>query len=409
MTPEQIQDFMDAYPTLSPWGMGAGMVVIGVLVFINARYLIGRGLVYVASRTESRYDDIVVSELHPFRFAWIAPLLVIHYFANLLPTGGDIVRQVVLFGILWLVVITVNSLLKAANTIYESSHFYRGEPIQGYLDLGKIALILVAIILTISLFTRKSPAVLLGGLGAIMAILLLVFRDTLMSFVASIQIQSNDLVKEGDAVEVPSYGADGVVLNMALHTVTIQNWDKSLSMIPTHKLLDTPYKNWRGMLESGGRRIKRSVHIDLNSIRFCDPDMIARLEQIGLIRGSLQARLAEIEEWNRSHNASPDDPIEGRQLTNLGVFQSYVISYLKSRPDLHQEGMTLLVRQRAPSPVGIPLEIYAFTKTVVWADFEAIQAEIIDHMLAAMPQFGLRVFQEPTGLDFQAWLGPEHG
>jgi len=238
-----------------------------------------------------------------------------------------------------------------------------------------------------------------------MALLLLIFRDTLLSFVASVQIQSNDLVKEGDWIEVPSYGADGDVINISLHAVRVQNWDKTITAIPTYRLLDTPYKNWRGMQESGGRRIKRAGHIDLNSIRFCDQEMIERFRQIELVRDYVEVKLADAAQWNEAHRVGAENPFNGRQLTNMGVFRAYVINYLRGRPDVHQEGMTLLVRQLAPSPTGLPLEIYAFTKTVEWPKYEAIQADIFDHLVAAMGQFDLRVFQEPTGMDFQTLAG----
>jgi miniconductance mechanosensitive channel len=401
MSMETIQTWLDQNPELAPWALAGGAIVLGVAVFLIARYLIARLLVYLAKRTENKYDDIIVAELHPFRFAWIAPLLVIYYVAGLLPDATDVVRQVVLFLILWLAVFTLNSLLNAVNAIYEASEWYRGQSIQGYLDLGKVILLLVGVILSISLFTDRSPWVLLSGLGAVMAVLLLVFRDTILSFVASIQIQSNDLVREGDWIEVPSYGADGDVLNIALHTIRVQNWDKTITVLPTYKLMEVPYRNWRGMSESGGRRIKRAIHIDLNSIRFCDAEMLARFKKIDPVKGFIESREAEMGQWDLEHDPPPQDPSTGRQLTNIGVFQAYVDSYVRGRPDLHQEGMTLLVRQLAPSPNGLPLEVYGFTKTVDWAEYEAIQADIFDHLLAALPQFGLRVFQQPTGSDFQ--------
>jgi len=384
-----IQAWLDLNSMLAPWVLGGAAVILSMVVFLITRYFIARGLVYLAERTENKYDDIVVEKLRPFRFAWIAPLLVIYYFASLLPEAAEFIRQAVLFLILWLVVITINSLLNAVNAIYEASDLYRGQSIQGYLDLGKIVLVVVSVILTASLFTGESPVVLLSGLGALMAILLLVFRNTLLSFVASLQIQSGDLVKEGDWIEVPSYGADGDVINIALYTVKIQNWDKTITMIPTYKLLDTPYKNWRGMQESGGRRIKRAIHIDLNSVKFCDQEMIERFSKITLVRDCVEARSVDSE----------------RRLTNMSVFRAYVINYLKSRPDVHHEGMTLLVRQLAPGPNGLPLEVYVFTKTVVWTEYEAIQADIFDHLVAAVPQCDLRVFQQPTGMDFQALAG----
>ena len=402
---ENIQTWANLNPTLAPWAFSGAAVLLSLVVFLIARYFIARGLIYLAERTESKYDDIVVKELRPFRFAWLAPLLLIYYFANLLPEAATFIRQIAMLLILWLVVITLNSLLNAVNAIYEASPSYRGLSMQGYLDLGKILLVLVAIVLTASLITGQSPLVLMSGLGALMALLLLLFRDTLLSFVASIQIQSNDLVKEGDWIEMSAFGADGDVINIALHTIKVQNWDKTITVIPTYKLLDTPFKNWRGMQESGGRRIKRAIHLDLNSIRFCDQEMLERFGKINLIKDHIADELAAIEQWNQEHDASLENPFNGQQITNVGVFRAYVVNYLGSRPDLHQQGMTSMVRQLAPSPAGLPMEIYVFAKTVVWTEYEAIQADIFDHLLAAVPQFDLRVFQQPTGVDFRALSG----
>jgi miniconductance mechanosensitive channel len=407
MTFEMFQAWMAQNPGLAPWALGGGVVILSLVVLVIARYFIARGLTYLARRTESKYDDIVVEELQPFRFAWIAPLLGIYYFASLLPETATLVSQVVLFLILWLVVITCIALLNALNAIYQVSDLYRGHSIQGYLDLGKILLILVGLILTVSLFTGQSPLVLLSGLGAVMAILLLVFRDTLLSFVASVQIQSHDLIKEGDWLEVPSYGADGDVVNMTLHTVRVQNWDKTFTVIPTHKLMETPYKNWRGMQESGGRRIKRALHIDLNSIQFCDQEMVERFKKIDLVKDYMEAKLADIEQWNTGRDVSVENPLNRRQLTNLGSFRAYIEAYLRNHDLIHKERMTFMVRQLAPGPTGLPLEIYVFTKTVLWTEYEAIQADIFDHLVVAAPQFDLRVFQEPTGMDYWALPAPQ--
>jgi miniconductance mechanosensitive channel len=407
MTFEVFQAWMARNPGLAPWALGGGVIILSLVVLVIARYFIVRGLTYLARRTESKYDDIVVEEVRPFRFAWIAPLLMLYYFASLLPDTVRLISQVVLFLILWLVVITLIALLNAVNGIYQASDLYRGHSIQGYLDLGKILLILVGLILTVSLFTSQSPLVLLSGLGAVMAILLLVFRDTLLSFVASVQIQSHDLIKESDWLEVPSYGADGDVVNMTLHTVRVQNWDKTFTVIPTHKLMEAPYKNWRGMQESGGRRIKRAIHIDLNSIQFCDQEMVESFRKIDLVKDYIEAKLADIKRWNTERDVSMENPFNGRQLTNIGTFRAYIEAYLRNHDLIHKEGMTFMVRQLAPGPTGLPLEIYVFTKTVVWTEYEAIQADIFDHLVVAAPQFDLRVFQEPTGVDFRALAAPQ--
>jgi miniconductance mechanosensitive channel len=400
MTAEDVQALIDLDPSLMPWALGGAVAIMSVMVFLVARYFIARSLVYLSLRTDNRYDDVIVEKLRPFRFAWVAPLLVIYYLAGLLPEGAQFIRQVVLLLILWLVVITINSILNGVNAVYEASEVFRGVSIQGYLDLAKLVLVVAALVVTASVFTGQSPVVLLSGLGVVMTLLALMFRDTILSFVASIQINSSDLVREGDWIEMPSYEADGSVMNISLHTVKVQNWDKTITVIPTYKLMETPFRNWRGMEESGGRRIKRAIHVDLNSIKFCDRATLERFSDIDLVRGYLEAKLSAFEQTG-SGPVSVDGASSTPQVTNMQVFQAYVTNYLKGRPDLHQEGMTLLVRQLDPGPTGLPLEVYAFTKTVDWQEFEAIQAEITDHLVGALPQFDLRVFQEPSGADFR--------
>ena len=325
-------------------------------------------------------------------------MLLTFYLSGWFPEAADFLRDLILMRMLWLTVVTLIGLLTAVNIIYEAGQSYRGLSIQGYLDLGKMLTITVGLILTVSQITGRSPVALLSGLGAIMAVLVLIFHDTLLSLVASLQIQSQDLVREGDWIEMPAYEADGDVISIALHTVKIRNWDKTISVIPTYRLLDTPYRNWRGMTESGGRRIKRALYIDLNSVRFCDEEMISRSEDIDLVKEYVMRHLGGLQ---TGQDARDPDLCAGHELTNAGVFRAYMTAYLKSREDLHQEEMTLLVRQLDPSPTGLPLEVYAFTKTTQWAAYEVIQAEIFEHLVAAAPSFGLRVFQQPTGSDFQ--------
>jgi len=402
-----IAAWLAQHPTWGPWALAAALALSSAVVFLIARYLIANALVYLARRTANKYDDIIVEKLRPFRFAWIAPLLLVYRFAGLLPQVAEPVREVVLFLILWLVIVTLSSLLNGVNAVYEASGFYRGESIETYTDLARIVLVLVGVIVSVSMLTGKSPLALLSGLGAITAVLLLVFQETILSFVAGLRIQSNDLLREGDAIEVPSYDADGEVLNISLHTVRIQNWDKTLTVIPTHKLIEVPYKNYRGISETGARRIKRALHLDVSSVRFCDAELIERLSNIDLLQDYMRGELNELEQWNREHRVNPKSPVNARQLTNLEAFRAYVIQYLKSRPDIRQDGLTLVVRQLDPAPTGLPLEIYAFTKTSDWEKYEAIQADIFSHLLATVPQFGLRVFQEPSGMDLQGLLARE--
>jgi miniconductance mechanosensitive channel len=398
MTPSDILQWIEQNPLLG----FVAILALSVVLFFIARSIVARGLIYVTNRTENKYDDIIVKNLHPFRVAWIVPLVVLYAFAYLLPEYRIILEKTILFLILWVLAITVNSVITAFNEIYESSPSYSGVSIQGYLDIAKILLILVGIILSISLITGESPTVLLTGLGALTAVLLLVFRDTILSLVASIQISTHDLVKEGDWLEVPSYDADGDVINMSLHTIKVQNWDKTISIIPTYKMVDVAYKNWRGMQESEGRRIKRSISIDMASIKYCDSEMIARFKKFDLLKGYLDAKLTEIAAYNKERGIDTSIPLAGRQLTNVGTFRAYMEAYLRNQEAIHKEGMTFLVRQLAPGPTGLPLEIYVFTTTTDWVVYEGVQADIFDHLLAAASYFDLRVFQQPTGRDFAA-------
>lgn len=393
---------IEQWVTAQPLNASLVLTAIVILSYVLARFVIARGIIYITTRTQSRIDDILVRHIRPVRLAFLAPLIVLYYAVGPFQENYSIVRTFVLFLVLWLSVVTVNATLDASNEIYETSPNFKGVSIQGYLDIVKILLVFVGVILSVSLFTGKSPVVYLTGLGAITAVLLLVFQATILSVVASVQISTNDLVKEGDWIEVPSYGADGDVINMNLHNIKVQNWDKTITVIPTYKMVEVAYKNWRGMTESGGRRIKRSITIDMGSIKFCELDELKELQKIDLISEYLENRLGSVQDYYNLHAAEIDSPLDGPQVTNVEIFRAYIAAYIRSRDDIHQEGLTFLIRSLAPARDGLPIEVYAFTKTTAWAEYEAIQAEIFDHLLAAVHAFDLRVFQEPTGMDFSA-------
>ncbi|MBN2502006.1 MAG: mechanosensitive ion channel [Anaerolineales bacterium] len=384
-----------------------GVVALSLAVFFVARRIVARALYLFAEHTETKVDDIVVEELKPYRFAWIAPLLVLYYFTYLVPEYQQTAQDIILILILWLVLITVSALLDGVNVIYESRKSFTGVPIKGYLDLAKIFFYAVGAILTVSKLTGESPVVLLTGLGALTAVLLLIFQNTILSFVASIQMSANDLVKEGDWIEVPSYSADGDVIDITLHSIKIQNWDKTISVVPTYKMMDVAFKNWRGMQASGGRRIKRSINIDLGTIKFVDEEMAARFKKYDLIKAYLESKEAELAEYNQVNQIDNSVLVNGRRLTNIGTFRAYVTAYLHSQADkIHTQGdLTLLVRQLDPGPTGLPIELYLFTKTTAWAEYENIQADIFDHLLSVVPEFDLKVFQNPTGDDFSNLAG----
>jgi miniconductance mechanosensitive channel len=379
------------------------LIALSAILFVFTRYGIARWLTSLAGRTSSRYDDILVRNLRPNRMAWLAPLAVVYTNAYWFPAQQNLIAKIALFLILWLAVVTLTSLLNAINEIYESRSNYNGVSIQSYLDITKILIVLVGLILSITLLTGESPVVLLTGLGAITAVLLLIFQNTILSLVASIQIVANDLIKEGDWIEVPSYEADGDVVNINLHTIKIRNFDMTYSIIPTYKIVDVAYKNWRGMKESGGRRIKRSVSVDMISIKFCNPEMLSQLRKIDLLDPWLSGKIASLEAYQREHSDHFDSPLDGPQITNIEIFRAYIQAYLKSRPDIVNQGMPFLVRVLEPNPTGLPIELYVFTNTTEWEKYEGIQAEIFDHLLAAAQAFDLRVFQEPTGLDFSSF------
>jgi len=385
MIPTFFQTWLDSNP-INPT---IAVVVGALLVFLIARFVVARGLIYLTTRTQNKWDDILVKHLHPYRLAWVAPLVVFYLFAYLWPEAESLVETGSLFLIVWLVVLTFTSMLSAVNLIYESRATYTGVSIQGYLDLGKIVFLAVGAILSVSLITGQSPVLLLSGLGAIAAVLLLIFHDTILALVASIQIAANDLVREGDWIEVPGFNADGDVTNISLHSIKIQNFDKTFTVIPTYKLMDVSFKKWRGMSQAGGRRIKRSIFIDIQTIRFCDQVDMERLNKLGLLKDYIPTR-----SWSPD-GASPEKP----RSTNVGAFMAYIEAYLRSRPDMHKD-MTLLIRHLDPGPNGLPIEIYVFSNTTVWEQYEAIQASIFDHLLAVIPEFELRVFQQPTGKDF---------
>ncbi len=394
-----ITEAFNSLQTNLPMAIGT-VALLSMIAFMLFRYGIARLFMNLAARSTTKTDDILVRNLRPMRMAWLAPLVVIYVLAFLFPDAQSIIEKAALFFILWLSIVTLSGLLAAINDIYEKRSTYNGVSIQGYLDIARLLFILVGLILSITLLTGESPVVLLTGLGAIAAVLMLIFQNTILSLVASIQIAANDLIKEGDWVEVPSYDADGDVVNINLHTIKIRNFDMTYSVIPTYKMVDVPYRNWRGMLESGGRRIQRSLLVDMVSIKFCDSAMLERLSRIDLICDYMEEKIGSIRAYQQAHSDHYDSPLDGPQLTNIEVFRAYITSYLKHRPDIHSVDHPFLVRVLAPTPNGLPVELYIFAKTTDWVAYEMIQAEIFDHLLAAAQNFDLRVFQQPTGLDF---------
>lgn len=302
---------------------------------------------------------------------------------------------ILLFGML-----SVFSLLDTLEDINAASESGRRLPLRGLFQGIKLIGAIVVLIFAIALLIGKSPLILFSGLGAMTAILLLVFKDPLLGLVAGIQLSANQMLSLGDWLEMPKYGADGEVTDINLTTVKIRNWDKTITTVPTYALISDSFKNWRGMSESGGRRIKRAIHIDATSVRFLTQDDLNKLRKAQLLSDYIENKIAEIDEYNRVNNIDTSNPTNGRRLTNLGTFRAYLTAYLKANKHINHE-MTHMVRQLSPGAEGIPVEIYAFSNNTQWIAYENIQSDIFDHVFAVLPEFGLRVYQSPTGYDLQ--------
>ena len=386
-----------------------GLAVAAWLAWFVAGRIVVRILARLAKASPVHWDDAMLAHRVPQRLAWIVPALVLlgglDYVEGIPDLLRIAVRNVALAWSAIAATLVVGGVLDAFNTLYERhGDNARQRPIKGYLQLLKIVFWLVAVILVVAALINRSPLVLLTGLGAMTAVLLLVFKDTLLSLVASLQIASNDMLRVGDWIEMPSQGADGDVIDISLHTVKVQNWDKTISTIPTHRLISESFRNWRGMSESGGRRIKRALLLDQTSVRFLDHDERQRLRRIALIDDYLDTQRAELEDYNATLEAAGKDPVNNRRATNLGTFRAYVTAYLRSHPGVHQD-MTLMVRQLEPTPHGLPMQVYCFSADVGWVPYENLAGDIFDHLLAVLPEFGLRIHQQPGSGDVADALG----
>lgn len=338
------------------------------------------------------------------RLANVVPAMVISTGIHLVPglpeTLITIIVNVCNAFVVLTIALAVAGLLSLVNVIYDRRPEAKNKPIKGYIQVVKIAIYAIALILVIAALFDRSPLILLSGLGAMAAVLMLIFQDTILSLVASVQISSNDVIRVGDWVEMPQLNADGDVIDIALHTVKVQNWDRTITTIPTRRFMTDPFKNWRGMQESGGRRIKRSLMLDQQSVQFLTEEQIERLSRFRLLQKYLTEKQQEIDTWNKALAEQGKEPVNTRRITNIGTFRAYVVHYLQNHSGIHQE-MTQLVRQLSPGADGLPLEIYCFTNTIAWLAYENIQSDIFDHMLAILPEFGLRVYQHPSGMDLR--------
>ena len=391
--------------------LALSILAIAVLAYLVSRltlHLMIPFFVRATTLSKSDWDDLLVSNRFFDPLSIMIPVVVVYATVDVLlaghPSFAEVIRRLCMTILVFLAVRMVNSILYTIEDIYKRSEVSKRKPIGGYLSVVRIVMFILAGIFIVSTLTDKSPWGIFSVFGGLTAVVLLVFKDTILGFIASLQLVSHDMVRVGDWIEMPKFEADGDVVDVSIHTVKVQNWDMTITTIPTYALVSNAFKNWRGMSQSGGRRIKRSLCLDMNSIRFCTPEMLEKFNKFGSLKEYLQKKQEEIDLYNREHNFDSNSVPNGRHQTNIGIFRAYIKSYLTNHPKINKN-MILLVRHLPPTSKGLPMEIYVFSSDQVWTNYEDIQADIFDHIIAVLPEFGLRVFQEPSGLDFQSLRG----
>ena len=387
-------------------GIALLMLALGAWILdrITRRALLG-AFVRLARRSKTTWDDKFVEHEVLHQLAHLVPALVIYSALPVVLAGRsgwlvDLLQNGALVYLTVVVVVAINRALNASLAIYNSTQLSSDVPLRPIVQLAQAVVVFSAVVLLVALLINRSATAILGGMGAFTAVLLLVFQQPILGLTAGVQLSANKLIRRGDWISVPKYGADGTVLDISLTTVRVQNWDQTISSIPTHALLTDTFRNWRGMEESGGRRVKRSIAIDVNTIRFMDDEMRERMGKLQFLREYLDVREREIENFNRDQSIDESSPGNGRRLTNVGSFRAYLVHYLRAHPQV-SDRMTFLVRQLDPTPQGLPIEIYIFLTEQRWAEYEALQADIFDHIFAVIPEFGLRAFQQPSGKDLE--------
>lgn len=384
----------------------SGIIIVSLLGNYITKNIILRILKKITSKTKTSWDDIVyerkvfdkLSHLVPAILIYVLIPLALHEYKSWI----KIIKEVINIYMIIAILAVLNSFINALLDIYKQYDISKTKPIKGYVQVVKIIIYFIAGILIISSLIDKSPGILLGGLGAFAAVLMLIFKDAILGLVAGVQLSANDMVLPGDWISMPKFGADGDVLEISLTTVKVQNFDKTIVTIPTYALISDSFQNWRGMDKSGGRRIKRSININMNSVKFCNTEMLRKFGEIKILAVYLGRKKNELDDFNRKNEIDNTILVNGRRQTNIGVFRAYIEAYLRNNPNIKSD-MTFLIRQLQPTEKGIPMEIYVFSKVQEWAAYEAIQSDIFDHLIAVIPEFDLQIFQNPTGEDFKAF------
>ena len=402
----RLQALLAPHPWLWSLVAVAGLLLAAWLADWLTRRILLRAVRGLVLASPTQWDNAFMARGVLARFAGVVPALVVFFGVGLVPELPEkvvtVVRGLAQAFVVLTLALSVRNLVNALGDLYARDQARaQARPIKGYLQVVKLVVFVLAGLSIFATLVGAKFLHVLTGLGAMTAVVMLIFQDTILSFVASVQIGSDGRVRVGDWIEMPGQNADGTVTDIALHTVTVQNWDKTITTIPTKKLISDSFKNWRGMSEAGGRRIKRALYIDQKSVRFLEDGEEARLRRFRLIGDYIQGKQRELDEWNAGLGA--DERVNARRLTNIGTFRAYADHYLRHHPSVRQD-MTLLVRQLQPGQSGLPIEVYCFTDDTRWAAYEGIQSDIFDHLLAILPQFGLRVFQSSSDAPLQVAL-----
>ena len=398
-TINNISEWLIANPLLYMLIKGTAIVLGAIIVYLIIHKVVITLIKKVVKKTKTEFDDILLNEKLLRRFTFIFPIIFLQQFTFFNSEIDSKIDNILEALVALFIVLMINSLLDSFIEIISKFEKFKERPLKSYSQVIKIIISIIGAILIFGIITGQSFWSLFAGLGAISAVLLLVFKDTIMAFVASIQIASYDLVKVGDWIEIPSMGVDGDVMDMALHTIKVRNFDKTITTVPTNKLIEQSFKNWRGMENTGSRRIKRAIHIDVSSIKFLSEEMLVRFSKFQLISEYLNDKNTELETDNCDKKVDTSELVNGRRLTNVGIFREYLKAYLHSRNDIN-DNLTFLIRQLSPGAEGLPIQIYVFANTTEWVKYEEIQSDIFDHLMAVITEFELKVFQNPTGNDF---------
>ena len=399
-----INSIMLDYPILSNILPLFLLVITSYLSFKITRKFLIRLIASQIKKSKTKLDDILIKNHLFLRISYLVPLIIIDNFSYILTSNLPVTISTIDTAVTVSTILIFNRIIDSILSSFADAYSgrYKQIPLKSYMQIFKIFVIILTGLIILSILSGISPWGLIGSIGALGAVLLLIFRDTILSLIANLQITSNKLVQLHDWIEAPAFGADGDVIEIALHTIKVQNWDKTITVIPTHKLIDNSFKNWRGMAQSGGRRIKRSINIDLTSIKLCDDKMISNLNKIDLLSSYIKDKKISLSKSNKNMQKGDDfHYLNSRNLTNIGTFRAYIVAYLRNHENIN-ENMTFLIRQLPPSENGLPIEIYVFSNDNKWANYENIQSDIFDHLIASTKYFDLRIFQNPSGHDFKS-------